>query len=56
MYPINDKLIISISNSIAVSAGGNQYQGIGVKPDIPSTKEMALEVAHKAALKNIKNR
>lgn len=56
LFPLNEKLSISISHSIAVSSKGNQFQGVGVKPDFPTSKEKALEVAHKQALKAIKSK
>lgn len=52
-YPINSKLNISISSSVVTSSKGNQFQGIGVKPDIPTSEEDALKVAHIEVLKEI---
>lgn len=53
LYPVNEHLNISISHSIAISSKGNEFQGVGVSPDFPSSKEQALTVAHIESLELI---
>ena len=52
-HPVNDRLNIAISSTIATSSKGNEFQGVGVRPDYPIDEKEALTKAHTLALKKI---
>ena len=53
-YPVNAYFEVLVPNSQVRSAvTGQNWEGVGVIPDIPTTEEQALEVAHRQALQRL---